>query len=160
ASLILKALNEQGWEGVKVLTAGTSGQGFVDAFGAAKNDVHIGLARDCEGEEETDGQKTLANDVTDETNEKINAISIQPWDSIMALKAAIEHADSLESDDILQSLEEVEIESSYGPTYFGGEEIYAVTQQMLLPVTVTQIQDLKAVEVSRVIPTELEDKLN
>lgn len=150
AGLILKSLKEQGWDGVKVITAGTSGAQLIDAAGEAAEGVFLGLAPDYQGDKATPVQQDLAKRAKSEINETLNAISMQPYDAIMALKAAIEKTHTLDADKIKDALPTVTVESSYGPAKFGMEDYYGRPQQLLLPVTITQIQDGKSVEISRI----------
>lgn len=150
AGLILKSLKEQGWEGVKIITAGTSGAQLIDAAGDAAEGVFLGLAPDFQSKQSTPVQQDLAKRAKEEINETLNAISMQPFDAIMALKAAIDKTKTLDPDKIKEALPTVTVESSYGPSVFGKEDYYGTPQQLLLPVTVTQIQSGKPVEVSRV----------
>jgi len=150
AGLILKSLEEQGWDGVKLIGAGTSGDQLVDAAGEAAEGVYLGLAPDFSGDTATDIQKDLAKRAKEEINETLNSISMQSYESMMALKAAIDEAQTLDADKIKEALAKVEVNSSFGVTKFGGEDIYGVPQQLLLPVTVTQIIDGAAVEVKRI----------
>lgn len=154
AGLILKALSEQGWDGVKIIAAGTSGEQLIEAAGEAANDVYLGLAPNFSGEYATEIQKDLAERAKQEINETLNAISIQSWDAIMALKAAIEKTETLDSEKLRAALPTVEVDSSYGPAVFGSEDYYGTPQQLLLPVTVTHIQNGTVEEVNRVNPEQ------
>ncbi|WP_284035588.1 ABC transporter substrate-binding protein [Neobacillus sp. 114] len=158
AGLILKALSEQGWNGVKIIGAGTSADQLIDAAGDAANDVYLGLAPDFSSEIATTVQKDLAKKAKKDLNQTLNAISMQPYDGMMSLKAAIDKTKSLDPDKLIKALQEVKVESSYGPTAFGYKETYGIAQQMLLPITITQIQAGTPVEVKRMIPKELEEK--
>ncbi|OUM91140.1 MAG: hypothetical protein BAA01_09605 [Bacillus thermozeamaize] len=159
AGLILKALKEQGWDGIKIMVAGTSGAQLLEAAGEAAEGVFLGLAPDFEGEKATDIQRELAKRAKEEINEQLNAISIQPWDSIAILKTALEKAGTFEPDKLREVIPTLIYETSYGKAAFGSETYYGSPQQLLLPVTVTQIQNGKVVEVERVIPTELKEKI-
>jgi branched-chain amino acid transport system substrate-binding protein len=50
-------------------------------------------------------------------------------------------------------------ETSYGKTVFGSKAIYDSPQQMQVPVMITQVQDGKMVELTRIIPEELKARL-
>jgi len=150
AGLILKSLEEQGWDGVKLIGAGTSGDQLVEAAGEAAEGVYLGLAPDFTGDTATERQKDLAKRAKEEINETLNSISMQPYEAMMALKAAIDESGTLDSDKLKEALAKVEVDSSFGVTKFGGEDLYGFPQQLLLPVTVTQIIDGASVEVNRI----------
>ncbi|MBX6378643.1 MAG: ABC transporter substrate-binding protein, partial [Clostridia bacterium] len=159
AGLIFKALGEQGWNGVKIVGAGTSSSELIKAAGRAADGVYLGLAPDFTGPTATPLQRDLETRAVKEIGEHLSAISISAWDAVMALKAAIEKAGTLDPDKLKDTIPNIVFESSYGPAAFGGAAYYKSVQQMLLPVTVTQIQGDKTVEVARVIPEELKQKV-
>jgi branched-chain amino acid transport system substrate-binding protein len=154
----LKALAEQGWDGVKVNVSGTSGNQWIEAAGEAANGVYLGVT-DVASENATEIQKELVKKAKEEINETLSAVSLQPWEAIMALKAAIEKAGTLDSEKLKDIMSTIVIESTYGPAMFGLEDFYGSPQQLLVPVGVTQIQNGTAKELSRVIPEELKEKL-
>jgi branched-chain amino acid transport system substrate-binding protein len=89
----------------------------------------------------------------------MNAISLSAWDATMAIKAAMEKAQSVDPAKVREALPGIRFESSYGPAAFGGKEEYGSPQQMLLPVLISQIKDSKIIERSRIVPPELAEKL-
>ena len=77
----------------------------------------------------------------------------------MAIRSAMVKAGSADPAKVREAFPSLVFESSYGPAAFGGADIYGTPQQMLLPIIVSQIQQGKVVEVSRVIPPELAKKI-
>jgi branched-chain amino acid transport system substrate-binding protein len=159
AGLILRALKEQGWDGIKVLVAGTSAKQLLDTAGEAEEGVFLGQAPDFEGENATDIQRELAKRMKEEINEELNVAALPLWDAIVILKTALEKAGTFDPDKLREVIPTLVYESSYGKAVFGGELYYGTPRQLLLPVAVTQIQNGKPVELDRVIPSELKEKL-
>ncbi len=159
AAAILKELSVLGWDGVKSVSAGTSASALVKTAGDAAEGVYMGLAADYSGDAATPIQHELNAGAKEALGEPLNVITIGTWDAIMALKAAAEKADSLDPEVIAKTLPEIVFESSYGPSTFGGAQEYGSPQQMLLPTIVTQVQGGKIVEVKRVTPPELNEKV-
>ena len=77
----------------------------------------------------------------------------------MAIKAGIEKANSIDPKAVAKVLPTLIFELSYGPAAFGGEATYGNPQQMLVPIIVTQIKNGQTVEIERIIPDELKQRL-
>jgi len=158
AGLILKALEDQGWDGIKVYL-GPATDALIQTAGTAAEGTYLGNAPDFEGENATDIQRELAKKMKEEINEKMTVAAIQPWDTIAVLKTALEKAQTFDSDQLRKLLPTLIFETSYGKAVFGAEDYYGTPQQLLLPVIVSQIQDGKVVELERIIPRELKERL-
>ena len=89
----------------------------------------------------------------------MNAISISAWDAMMAIRAAMEKAQSVDPAKVRAAMPGIVFESSYGPSAFGGNDEYGSPQQMLLPILISQIKDGKTIERARIVPPELAAKL-
>ena len=157
--LILAGLQDQGWKGVVVWSAGTSSADLIQAAGPAANGVYMALAGDFSGATATPIQRRLDEGAVKALGQHMNAISLSAWDATMAIRAAMLKAQSVDPDKVRQALPGLVFESSYGPTGFGGQAEYGSPQQMLLPVIITQIQDGKTVERARILPSELQARL-
>ena len=157
---ILKELDVLGWDGVKVMSAGTSVDALTAVAGAAAEDAYLGASADFDGPKATAVQRELNAGAREAIGEPLNGITISSYDAVMALQAAIEAADSVDPAKVKDAMPEVRFESSYGPSGFGGAALYDYPQQMLIPVIVTQVQDGKPVELTRTNPAELEALLN
>ena len=160
AGSILKELVVLGWDGVKVMSAGTSADALIAVAGEAAEGVYLGASADFDAETATDVQRELNAGARKALGEPLNGITISSYDAIMALRAAIMAADSVEPEKVKDMLPSLRFESSYGPSGFGGESLYGYPQQMLIPVIVTQVRNGKAVELTRSNPAELEALLN
>lgn len=155
AALLLKALRDQDWDGVTLLSAGTGGQALIDASGGAAEGAYMGLSADFNGPTATEKQRELAAGLKKATGEDLNGVTVGAYDSVKALAAAIEDAGTADADAVVKSLHSITFESSWGISAFGGEEVYGSKQQILTPMVVTQVQDDKIVEVERIVPDEL-----
>lgn len=160
AGAILKELDVLGWDGVKVMPTGTSADILTRVAGEAAEGVYLGASADFDGETATEVQRKLNAGAREALGEPLNGITISSYDAVMALRAAIEAADSVDPAKVKDALPSVRFESSYGPSGFGGEAVYGYPQQMLIPVIVTQVQNGKAVELTRSNPAELKALLN
>lgn len=160
AGSILKELEVLGWDGVMVMSAGTSVDSLTSVAGEAAEGAYLGASADFSGETATEVQKELNAGAREALGEPLNGITISAYDAIMALRAAIQKADSVDPAKVKDVLSSVRFESSYGPSGFGGEATYDYPQQMLIPVIVTQVQNGKAVELTRSNPAELDALLN
>lgn len=159
SGLIYKELAVQGWKGIKVQSSGTGADAMVKVGGTAVEDVYMGNAADFGGPTATPIQRKLNEGALKALNEPLNILQLGAWDGMMAIKAGIEKADSIDPKKVAKALPEIIFESSYGPTAFGGKETYGIAQQMLIPVIVTQIKDGKTVEIARITPVELTQRL-
>ncbi|MGF6860081.1 branched-chain amino acid transport system substrate-binding protein [Rhodobacteraceae bacterium MBR-64] len=157
---ILKELDVLGWDGVKVMSAGTSVDALTAVAGEAAEGAYLGASADFDSETATDVQRELNANARKALGEPLNGITISSYDAIMALRAAILAADSVDPTKVKDVLPSVRFESSYGASGFGGEAVYGYPQQMLIPVIVTQVENGKAVELTRNNPAELEALLN
>lgn len=153
---ILKELDVLGWEGVKVMTAGTSVEALMAVAGDAAEGAYLGASADFSSDSATEVQKKLNAGAREALGEPLNGITISSYDAILALRAAMQEADSVDPEKIKDVLPSVRFDSSYGPSGFGGADVYDYPQQMLIPVIVTQVVDGKAVELTRSNPAELE----
>ena len=91
--------------------------------------------------------------------EPLNPLQVSAYDSVLALKAGMEAANSLDPKVIAATLPKIIFETSYGKTAFGSQALYGSPQQMLVPIMITQVQDGKMVELTRIIPEELQARL-
>jgi branched-chain amino acid transport system substrate-binding protein len=157
--LALKELDVLGWKGVKVIGAGTSGEAVVKVAGPAAEQAYLGLAADYDGPQATEIQRALNKGARDVIREPLNVVQMGGYDAIMALKAGIEKAKSVDPKNVAKALPTAVIDTSYGKSVFGGEAIYGSPQQLQLPVIVTRVKDGRAVELKRVIPAELQKRL-
>jgi branched-chain amino acid transport system substrate-binding protein len=142
------------------MSAGTSVDALTAVAGEAAEGAYLGASADFDSETATDVQRELNANARKALGEPLNGITISSYDAIMALRAAILAADSVDPTKVKDVLPSVRFESSYGPSGFGGEAVYGYPQQMLIPVIVTQVENGKAVELTRNNPAELEALLN
>lgn len=156
---ILRELKVLGWNGVKVEGTGSGTDGIVQTGGEAANGVYVGAAIPFDGAYATPRQKAINEEARAAFGENLNSIEIGAYDSVMALKAAMEKAQSIDPRKVAAALPEVVFDSFYGPAAYGGKATYGSAQQMLIPVIVSQIQDGKLVELQRILPDELKSRL-
>jgi branched-chain amino acid transport system substrate-binding protein len=159
AGTVLKELEVQGWKGVKVIGAGTGSDVLVRTGGAAANGTYMGLAADFDGPTATEVQRKLNAGAKEALKESLNVIHMGGYDGVMAAKAGIEAAGSLDTKKIAEALPKAVFDTSYGKAAFGSKDVYGSPQQLLIPIVVTQIQDGKTVEVVRILPEELKKRL-
>lgn len=159
SGIVFKELATLGWKGVKVVPAGTNAETMVRVARDAVEGVYMGLSADFDGPQSTDIQRRLNKGVREATGEAMNVIQLGGYDAVMALKAGMEAANSIDPKAIAAALPKIVFDISYGKTAFGGAETYGSPQHMLVPVVVTQVTGGKVVEVSRVLPAELSKRL-
>jgi branched-chain amino acid transport system substrate-binding protein len=159
AGIMLKELGVLGWNGVKVLPVGTSATQLAQIGGAAANGTYMGYAGDYSSALSTPVQQILNQGMLAQYKEPLNPLQVSSYDSVYALKAAMEASNSLDPKKIAAVLPTLIFETSYGKTVFGGKTIYDSPQQMQVPVMITQVQDGKMVELTRIIPEELKARL-
>jgi len=157
--LVISSLEEQGWKGLKVWSAGTAAEDLIKSAGAASDGTYMALAGDFSAGSAPPIQRRLDADAMKEMGQHINAISLSAWDSTMAIRAAMEKAQSVDPAKVREALPGVVFDSSYGPAAFGGKAEYGSPQQMLLPILISQIKDGKVIERSRIVPAELKERL-
>ncbi len=159
AGIILKELGVLGWNGVKVLPVGTSATQLVQIGGASANGTYMGYAGDYASPLSSPTQQALNLGMLKKLKEPLNPLQVSAYDSVLALKAGMEAANSLDPKVIAATLPKIIFETSYGKTAFGSQALYGSPQQMLVPIMITQVQDGKMVELARVIPDELKARL-
>jgi branched-chain amino acid transport system substrate-binding protein len=159
AGQILKELDVLGWKGIKINSAGSSSDAIVKAGGASAEGTYLGIAADYGGTLATPIQRELDALARKEINMPLDQTGMMSWESIMAIKKAIETADSVDPKKVAEVLPKIIFESSYGPSAFNYAEEYGLPNQMMLPILVTQIKAGKTVEVKRVNPPQLEARL-
>ncbi|ASP23514.1 leucine-, isoleucine-, valine-, threonine-, and alanine-binding protein (plasmid) [Antarctobacter heliothermus] len=153
AGAIFKELDVIGWSGVKVVEVGTGADGLKATGGGAAEGVYMGAGVTFDGDNVTDHQKAINDRAKAEIGESLNAVQIGFYDSLYALKAAMEMAGSVDPKAVAEVLPEVTFQSFYGQEVgFYGEELYGRNQQMRLPIIVTQVTDGVLVEVARLTP--------
>lgn len=155
APLLLKALRDQGWDGITMLSAGTGGSALLEAAGDAAEGIYLGLAADFSADTATDKQRELQAGLRKAVNEDLNGVTVGSYDAVKALAAAIQQAGTTDNEAVRDALTTVTFDSSWGPTGFGAEQVYGSKQQILTPMIVSQVRDGKYVEIDRVIPDEL-----
>ncbi len=153
AGAIFKELAVLGWDGVKVVEVGTGADGLKATGGDAAEGVYMGAGVAFDGADVTPHQTELNEAAKTELGESLNAIQIGFYDSVHALKAAMESADSVDPVKVAAALPTVTFPSFYGGEIgFYGKDIYGSDQQMRLPIIVTQVQDGQLVEIERLNP--------
>ncbi|MGU3492959.1 ABC transporter substrate-binding protein [Xanthobacteraceae bacterium A53D] len=159
AGSIFKELKVLNWKGVQIEGTGTGPDGLVTIGGDAANGTYLGSGISFEGKGATEKQKRLNAQARSATGENLNAVSIGSYDAVYAIKAGIEHAQNIDPRKVAAALPKVMFESFYGPAAFGGAAVYGSPQNILVPVIISQIQDGKLVELERVVPDELKQRL-
>lgn len=155
AGAIFKELEVIGWDGVKIVEVGTGADGLRAIGGDSVEGVYMGAAVAFEGENVTEHQKSVNSVARDDLGESLNTVQIGFYDSMFALKAAMEKAQSIEPRKVADAMPFITFQSFYGSEVtFGGVETYGSPQQMLLPVIVTRIENGTLVELARVNPIE------
>ena len=155
SGIVFREIRVLGWNGVKIVAAGTSAEAMVKVGADAVEGVYMGLSADYDGAQATEIQRKLNKGLRAAVGEPMNVIQVGGYDAVMALKAGMEAANSLDPKAIAAVLPKIVFETSYGKTAFGGADTYGSAQHMLMPVIVTQVQKGKVVEVKRVVPDEL-----
>jgi branched-chain amino acid transport system substrate-binding protein len=159
SGVVFKEIKVLGWSGVKVVPAGTSAEAMIKIGGDSVDGVYMGLSADYDGPQATEVQRRLNKGLRAAVGEPINVVQIGGYDAVMALKAGMEAANSLEPKAIAAALPKIVFDVSYGKTAFGGKDTYGSPQHMLLPAIVTQVKGGKLVEVRRLQPAELSKRL-
>lgn len=155
SGIVFKELEVIGWKGVRVVEVGTGAEAIVGTGGAAVEGAYMGAALVFDSALTTPKQRKLNEGGRAAIGESLNSVQIAFYDSVKALKAAMESAQSVDPRVVAAALPKVKFESFYGTSSFGRKDTYGTPQQILIPVIVTQIKGGKLVEVSRVEPEEM-----
>jgi branched-chain amino acid transport system substrate-binding protein len=158
AGMIFKELKVLGWDGVKVAEVGTGADAILKTGGDAVDGTYMGAAIVFDSPSTTPRQRELNEGGRAATGESLNSVQIGFYDSVKALAAAMEKAQSVEPKAVAAVLPDLTFESFYGKSGFGGKAAYGSPQQILVPVIVTQLKDGKLVEVERIVPEELKQR--
>jgi|GEM_PF-249375 len=157
--VLYPALSDQGWNGVRIASAGTVSDDVVRHSGKSIEGLYMGLAAVFSSANATPIQRDLDARYRPIFHEPLNLTVLSVWDAIMALKAGLEKAGSVDATAVAKVLPTITFDSSYGPSAFGGKAVYGSAQQVLLPVIVTQVQNGKIVELARIESEELKQRL-
>jgi branched-chain amino acid transport system substrate-binding protein len=150
AGSVLKELAVQGWAGVKLYPAGTGSDTLVKVGGKSAEGVYMGQGADFSGPTATKRQHDLDTQAKQALREPLNILQMGVWDGVMAIKAGIEKADSIDPKVVAKALSSTTPDTSYGPVGYGGLATYGSPQQLLVPVIITRIENGSTVEVRRV----------
>ncbi|MGK0566034.1 ABC transporter substrate-binding protein [Bordetella bronchiseptica] len=148
AGLVFQELKALGWNGVKVVEVGTGADGLLATGKDAVDGTYLGAAVAVDGL--SAHQKALNDGVKKVTGENINSVQIGFYDSVYAIKAAMEKAQSVDPQQVAKVMPDVKFQSFFGEVDFGGKSVYGSDQQMQLPVIITQISGTALKEVGRV----------
>jgi len=148
AGLVFRELKALGWNGVKVVEVGTGADGLLATGKDAVDGTYLGAAVAVDGL--SAHQKALNDGVKKVTGENINSVQIGFYDSVYAIKAAMEKAQSVDPQQVAKVMPDVKFQSFFGEVDFGGKSVYGSDQQMQLPVIITQISGTALKEVGRV----------
>lgn len=158
SGILFKELKVMGWKGVQVVEVGTGAKDIIAMGGDAVNGTYMGAAVAFDGPKVSEKERKLDEASRSVIGESPNAVTIGFYDSVMALKAAMELAQSIDPVAVAAALPNAKFNSFYGPSGFGGKTTYGTNQQILVPVVVTQIQNGKLVEVSRINSAEMAER--
>jgi branched-chain amino acid transport system substrate-binding protein len=151
AGSIWRELEVLGWKGVKVVEVGTGADALKATGGNAIEGVYMGAAVTFDGPNVSEHQKAVNEEARGVLGESLNAIQIGFYDSVYAIKAGMEKADSVDPKKVGAVMPDVTFTSFYGGKIgFYGMGTYGAKQQMQLPVIITEITDGKLVEKSRI----------
>jgi branched-chain amino acid transport system substrate-binding protein len=151
AGSIWRELDVLGWKGVKVVEVGTGADALKATGGNAIEGVYMGAAVSFDGPNVSDHQRAVNEEARGILGESLNAIQIGFYDSVYAIKAGMEKADSVDPKKVGAVMPDVTFTSFYGGKIgFYGMDTYGAKQQMQLPVIITEITDGKLVEKSRI----------
>lgn len=158
SGIVFKELQVLGWKGVRVVQVGTGAEAIVATGGAAAEDTYLGAAVVFDSVQVTPRQRKLNEGGRAATGENLNSVQIAFYDSVKALKAAMEASQSIDPKVVAAMLPKVKFESFYGPSSFGRKDTYGSDQQILIPVIVTQIKGGKLTEVKRIESEEMKQR--
>ena len=149
--LILKQLNELGYNGVKIWTAGDPPDNWIEISGKKSGEgVYLGLAPNFEGAKAAVGLKNFARKYhAKKYKEGISIQSVVNYTGMKALAQAIEQAGTFDQDKVINVLENSKYQTAFGRTVVGGKKKYGINRQFIWPVTISQVRDGKGVDVFR-----------
>lgn len=150
AGSIFKELAVQGWNGVKAYPAGTGSDTLVKVGGKSVEGVYMGQAADFSSSTATALQQRLDAEAKQVLHEPLNILQMGVWDGVMAIKAGIEKANSVDPKAVARVLSTTSVDTSYGPVTYGGAATYGSPQQLLVPVIISKIKDGNTIEIRRV----------
>lgn len=158
SGLVFKELQVLGWKGVRVVEVGTGADGIVATGGDAVEGTYMGAAVVFDSAQTTPKQRKLNEGGRAATGENLNSVQIAFYDSVKALKAAMELSQSVDPKVVAAALPKAKFDSFYGPSSFGRKDTYGSSQQILIPVIVTQIKGGKLTEVRRIESEEMKQR--
>jgi branched-chain amino acid transport system substrate-binding protein len=149
AGLIFKQLNELGYKGIKVWTCGDPPEGWINISGMpAGEGVYLGLAPNFDA-----GAAKEVQNYSEKYHQKykdaLNHLSISNYIGMKALAKAIEKAGTFDTTAVVEELEKLKFDTPFGAGFIGGKKTYGTNRQFIWPVTISQVQGGKAVDVFR-----------
>ena len=111
AGVVFRELSVMGWNGVKVQPVGTGARSW-SRSAARRPMAYMGFSGDYEGAQATAKQRELNEGMKKAIGESLNPLQLAPYDSVYALKAGMEAANSIEPADIVKALPTIVFETS------------------------------------------------
>lgn len=154
--LILKQAQELGYRGSKVWTAGLDPARFIQVAGKeAAEGMWTALAMDLEGPHVAPTVNQFAKKYRAKYGEPASMIAVANYAGLDVVTKAMQQANSVDPDKVLQAMVSGKFETVWGPLVIGGQELYGIKRQFLYPLVISEIRDGKTVDISKVAPKEL-----
>lgn len=154
--LILKQAFELGYRGAKVWTAGLDPARFIQVAGKeAAEGMWTALAMDLEGPHVAPTVNQFAKKYRAKYGEQASMIAVANYAGLDVVTKAMQQANSVDPDKVLQAMVSGKFETVWGPLVIGGQEQYGINRQFLYPLVISEIRDGKTVDISKVAPKEL-----
>ena len=154
--LILKQAYELGYRGAKAWVAAFDAARYVQIAGKdASEGVWTVGAPDLEGPFVAPGVREFAKRYRAKYGEPATMIAVANYAGMDVVIKAMQSADSIETDKVLQAMVRGKFETVWGPLVIGGKGRYGIDRQFLYPFVISEIKNGKTVDISKVSPREL-----
>jgi len=148
-SVILKELYAQGYKGKIMFSSAQPPETLVKLCGASVVEGVLTWAGDPESSLVTAGYKDFYNKYVSKYNEAPMMIAAgSAYDAVYTLKAAILKAGTLDTTTVRDTMADMHWDTKlYGPTTWGGQDLFGIKRQILTPVLFAHFQGGKLVTV-------------
>jgi len=151
AALIMKALYEVGWRGIKFSSTGQQAEATAEIAGKeAAEGYMMGMGWNCSGPLVSPDLRALAKRYKDKYNEPLVIIAACAYAGADAIIRAMKKADSVDTTVVRDTLADMRWNGVLGPTHVGGEKTYGIKRVFVFPGIVSEVQNGKGVDIDKI----------
>jgi branched-chain amino acid transport system substrate-binding protein len=156
AGLLLKQLHEMGYAGTKGWVSGAILEGAIKIAGPEAADGLLApWSANLEGANTPPAVKEIVAKYQKKYGEPAGNYVVDNYVALDIVTQAMKAAGTTDTEKVVGHLAGKKFDSAWGPVVVGGKGTYGVDHQFLRPITITQYQNGKMVDVGSAMPRDL-----